>query len=245
MVDSRARSDKILSSKLRRGKVVMTKKAFGYIRVSGQGQVEGDGLVRQEKSIRDYAAANGISIEKIFRDEGISGTLEERPALARLLVDLEENGHDIKTVIIERMDRLARDLMVQEAIISDLQRKGFDLISVMEGADLLSEDPTRKLVRQVLGAIAEYDKTMTVLKLRAARERKRAADGKCEGRKNYSEASPEVLKEIRRLRRKPRGKGMRRRSFKQIADELNNRGIRTMTGREWTGANVAMVLHRS
>jgi len=219
------------------------KKAYGYIRVSGQGQVEGDGPVRQEKAIRDYAEANGIAIAEIFREEGVSGTLEHRPALARLLIDLEENGHGIKTVIIERMDRLARDLMVQEAIIADLQKKGFDLISVTEGADLLSEDPTRKLVRQVLGAIAEYDKTMVVLKLRAARERARAKRGKCEGRKGYSEASPETLNEIRRLRRKPRG--MKRRTYQEVADELNRKGITTMSGGEWTGANVAMALSRA
>ena len=155
-------------------------------------------------------------------------------------MNLEENGHGIKTVIIERVDRLARDLMVQEAIISDLQHKGFDLISVTEGDDLLSEDPTRKLVRQVLGAIAEYDKTMTVLKLRAARERKRAKVGKCEGRKSYSEAMPEVIKEIRRLRRKR--KGMPRRTFIKVADELNDNGFTTMTGKPFTGQVVQNIL---
>ncbi|EFK06766.1 resolvase, N-terminal domain protein [delta proteobacterium NaphS2] len=243
MVDSHAMEGKILPSKFRKG-IVMAKMAFGYIRVSGQGQVEGDGLIRQEKSIKDYAKANGISIKKIFRDEGISGTLEERPALRNLL-DLKKNGHDIKTVVIERMDRLARDLMVQEAIISDLQKKGFNLISVVEGPDLLSEDPTRKLIRQFLGAIAEYDKSMVVSKLRAARERKRASGEKCEGRKNYREARPDVLKAIRRLRRKPRGAGMKRRSYAQVAVSLNEQGIRTMTGKKWTGANVAVVVHRS
>jgi DNA invertase Pin-like site-specific DNA recombinase len=216
-------------------------KAYGYIRVSGQGQVEGDGFVRQEKAIRDYAEAHGISIVDIFREEGVSGTLEHRPALARLLVDLEENGHGIKTVIIEKMDRLARDLMVQEAIIADLQKKGFDLISVTEGADLLSEDPTRKLVRQVLGAIAEYDKTMIVLKLRAARERKRAKTGKCEGRRGYVDSMPEVIREIRRLRRKTKGID-RRRSYKDVAAELNSLGYRTMTGKEFNAQIVMNIL---
>lgn len=218
-------------------------KAYGYIRVSGQGQVEGDGMIRQEKAIMDYAKANGITIEKIFKDEGVSGTLEDRPALAKLLVDLEENGHGIKTVIIERVDRLARDLMIQENIIADLQKNGFNLISATEGADLLSEDPTRKLVRQVLGAIAEYDKSMVVLKLRAARERKRAKNGKCEGRKSYGEAMPEVITEIRRLRRKR--KGMPRRTFEKVAQELNEMGFQTMTGRPFTKQVVQNILQRN
>ena len=55
----------------------MEKRAYGYIRVSGRGQVEGDGLTRQKKAIMDYAKANGITIENIFREEGVSGTLEQ------------------------------------------------------------------------------------------------------------------------------------------------------------------------
>jgi DNA invertase Pin-like site-specific DNA recombinase len=218
------------------------KKAYAYLRVSGQGQVDGDGFVRQEKCIMDYAKANGMTIERFFKDEGVSGTLVDRPALARLLINLEENGHGITTVIIERVDRLARDLMVQENIIADFQKQGFDLISATEGTDLLSADPTRKLVRQVLGAIAEYDKSMLVLKLRASRERKRAKVGKCEGRKSYSEAMPEVLKEIRRLRRAR--KGQPRRTYNKVAEELNAAGYKSMMGKPFTGSSIQLILRR-
>lgn len=47
----------------------------------------------------------------------------------------------------------------------------------------IADTPTAVLVRQVLGAIAQFDKASTVAKLKAARERKRLASGKCEGRK--------------------------------------------------------------
>ncbi len=57
-----------------------------------------------------------------------------------------------------------------------------ELISTCEGADLLNNDSSRKLIRQIFGAMAEYDKSMTVLKLKAARLRKRTETGKCEGR---------------------------------------------------------------
>lgn len=217
-------------------------KACAYLRVSGQGQLDGDGFARQEKAARDYAKAHGIEIVGVFREEGVSGTKEERPALARMLVDLEENGHGIKTVIIERLDRLARDLMVQEAIIRDFQKNGFDLISATEGADLLAEDPTRKLVRQVFGAIAEYDKEITVLKLRAARERKRAKVGKCEGRKSIKEVNPETLALIKTLRRKPRG-GTRK-TYPKIAAELNAAGHTTVSGKPFTAGNVQQICRR-
>lgn len=215
-------------------------KAFGYLRVSGRGQVEGDGLIRQEKAIRDYAVANGIRIEKIYREEGVSGTREVRPALAEMMVSLEANGHGIKTVVIERVDRLARDLMVQEAIIGDLQSKGFNLVSVHEGADLLSGDPTRTLVRQVLGAIAEYDKAMVVLKLRAARDRARVARGKCEGRKGYTDVAPEVVQTIKNMRRKR--KGIRRMTCGAIAEELNKQGLVTLASRAFNEQTVRNIL---
>ena len=97
--------------------------AFAYLRVSGKGQIDGDGFPRQEKTIRTFSRGK-YEIAEIFREEGVSGTLAERPALAEMLVSLESNGHGIKTVIIERTDRLARDLMIQETILNDFRRIG-------------------------------------------------------------------------------------------------------------------------
>lgn len=215
-------------------------KAFGYMRVSSKNQIDGDGFDRQEDVIREYATKHGMTIESIFHDDGISGTLENRPALAEMMIALEES--EVKIVIIERIDRLARNLTVQERILDDLQKQGITIISVCDG-DLLKDDPTRKLVRQVLGAIAEYDKTMTVLKLKVARERKKAKTGKCEGRKSYSEVNPEIIREIKRLRRK--SKNRKPMSFSQIATYLNDKGHRTLTGGLFTTANVQMLLKRS
>jgi DNA invertase Pin-like site-specific DNA recombinase len=210
------------------GKMV---KAFAYLRVSGRGQIRGDGLVRQRKAVEKYAKDNGIEIHRIYRDEGVSGSLANRPALAEMIVDLEKNGHGVKTVIVEKLDRVARDLMIQETIIQDFRENGVNLISAVEGADLLNNDPTRKLVRQILGAIAEYEKTMLVQKLRVARVRKKAKDGKCEGRKSYKEAAPKTVGYIRRLRRKPRNR--KRKSYKEIANLLNLDGIPTLNGQAW------------
>ena len=206
--------------------------AFGYIRVSGKGQIKGDGFTRQEKSIHEYAQKHDIEIVKIYKERGVSGTLRNRPALAELIVDLEQNGHGITTVIVEKLDRIARDLMIQESIIADFREKDVGLISALEGADLLDNDPTRKLVRQVLGAIAEYEKALLVAKLRVARQRKKIKSGKCEGRKSYREAAPETVALIRKLRRKPRGG--KRKTYQEIADELNLTGVSTRNGQPWS-----------
>ena len=58
-------------------------RAYGYLRVSGLGQVQGDGFERQGVAIKRYAAGNDIRIVKWFREEGVCGAtdLENRPAL--------------------------------------------------------------------------------------------------------------------------------------------------------------------
>jgi len=213
------------------------KKAYGYIRVSSPGQAKDDkdGIIRQEEAIKKYAKAHKLELVKIYREEGVSGTIEHRPALASMMVSLEQNGHDITTVVIERLDRLARDLMVQEAIIRDFHKNGFDIVSTVEGPDLCGNDATRKLIRQVMGAIAEYEKTMLVAKLWAAKERKRAKTGKyAGGRISYksTDKGKELIKRIKTMRRRKR-KG-KRQTWQEIADQLNSEGLRTLDGKEWT-----------
>jgi DNA invertase Pin-like site-specific DNA recombinase len=103
--------------------------------------------------------------------------------------------------------RLARDLMVGEVILQQLTNAGCKVIAADSGTDLTadSDDPTRRLIRQVLGAVAELDRRVTVMKLRAARERKRSRGEQCEGRKPFGSfpGESETLARIRELRRKP------------------------------------------
>ena len=144
--------------------------------------------------------------------------LDNRPAFIDLMMALHSNG--VKLVLIEKLDRLARDLMIQETIIGDLRKNGFDLVSVTE-PDLLQDDPSRKMMRQIFGAIAEYEKTMIVLKLRGARMRMKAKEGRCEGAKPYGvdETEQGVIERMRSLR----ASGM---AYDKIAALLNAEGIK-------------------
>jgi DNA invertase Pin-like site-specific DNA recombinase len=210
--------------------------AFAYLRVSGKGQVNGDGFTRQLAAIRKYAAAHDLRIVRVFREQGVSGTkeLENRPALLDLMTALHGNG--TKLVMVEKLDRLARDLMIQETIIGDLRKNGFDLVSVME-PDLLQDDPSRKLMRQIFGAIAEYEKTMIVLKLRGARLRMRARTGRCEGAKSYGTfpGEKEVIARMQALRATGMG-------FDRIAAALNSENVHPRRGARWHGLTVNKIL---
>lgn len=226
---------------------------FAYLRVSGKSQVRGDGFRRQFIAIRKYCEANGLRIVRIFKERGISGTkeLEDRPALSKLFNALEENG--IKTVVIERLDRLARDLMVSEAIIKDFRSNSYNLLSTCE-PDLCSNDPSRKFIRVIFGALAELEKDLLVLKLRGARQRKKVQDGiargykgddalkygKAEGRKAYGEkpGEEETLQHLHRLRQQ----GLK---MREIADRLNSEGRFSRYGRPWVPGSLSRILKRS
>ena len=166
----------------------------------------------------------------------MSGTVEnmDRPAWRDLMATLHSNG--VRTILIERLDRLARDLMVQEAAIADLRKNGFTLISAAE-PDLMANDPTRVLMRQLLGAVAQYDKSQIVAKLRGARMRKRAKEGRCEGRKPYGyfEGEQAVIGRMKELRESGMG-------FDRVAAQLNTEGLKPRTGERWHGLVVNRIL---
>jgi site-specific DNA recombinase len=195
-----------------------------YLRVSGRGQVEGAGFDRQESAIRAWAKHAGATVEKVYREEGISGTLDEahRPAFATMVSELLTNG--CRTVVVESLDRFARDLMVQMQLIGFMRAKGLTLISATTGDDVtasVEDDPMRLAMVQMQGVFHQLDKSMTVRKLRKAREKKRVETGKCEGRLFFGERPGEVetLARIKELYRKPR-EGERL-SLQEIADALN------------------------
>jgi len=221
--------------------------AYSYLRVSGKGQVDGDGFPRQRAAIGRYAKAQGIEIVEEYRDAAVSGERElaDRKGLAAVLAAVQTG--EVRTVLIERADRLARDLIVGEIILSQFRAAGVAVWSAEGGVDLTAadDDPTKRLIRQILGAVAEYDKTVTVLKLRAARERMRRPTGRCEGVKpyGYRPGEPEVIARMRQLRRKPQGEP--RLGYHRIAKILNAEGRPTRTGSPWTSSTVRKVLLRA
>src|SRR6476646_1494562 len=118
------------------------------------------------------------------------------------------------------------DLTVQLTGHDFLKKLGIALVPAT-APDFFTEDtPTAVLVRQVLGAIAQFEKTSLVAKLKAARDRKKAATGKCEGRRSYAEAKPETVA----LAKKLHGQRL---SLRKIAAELAASGHLTAYGKPY------------
>jgi DNA invertase Pin-like site-specific DNA recombinase len=219
-----------------------TVKAVAYLRTSSAANVgaDKDSEKRQRSAIESYAKRAGIEIVETFYDPAVSGAdpVHARPGFAAMLKRIEGNG--VRTIIVENANRFARDLMVQEVGYAILKERGVDLIAADSPSSFLDDTPTAKLVRQVLGAIAEFDKAMTVAKLRAARDRKRATGIKVEGRKSYAELNPELVRQAKRLRRRsPKG---HQRSLREISAALSNIGFRNSSGRPFSASSIKAMI---
>jgi DNA invertase Pin-like site-specific DNA recombinase len=216
--------------------------AIGYMRTSSATNIgEGkDSEARQRKAIDGYAKSAGFIIVEWFYDKAVRGAdaITDRPGFAAILDRIAGNG--FRTIIVESPDRFARDLAVQLAGHDHLRKLGVTLIPAT-APDFFTEDtPTAVLVRQVLGAIAQFDKATTVAKLKAARDRKIAAGQKCGGRKSYAEARPEMVKLARQLRRPDPDR--RRISLRKVSAALAERGYVASTGKPYEAAAVAAML---
>jgi len=212
-------------------------KAFGYIRVSGKGQVEGDGFARQEAAIRQYAQTNGIELVRIYFEKGVCGEIEtmERPAFMEMMTELLCDG--VRAVIVEKLDRLSRHLITQETCVQDFAKQELRLLSADPAEfDLMASDPSRVLVRQIFGAIAQYDKAMLVAKLRAARVRGKASGRRMEGQKPFGSREGEqgIVERLQALR----GEGF---AFERIANILNAEQVPARHGK-WHATSVKRVL---
>jgi DNA invertase Pin-like site-specific DNA recombinase len=214
-------------------------KCFIYLRVSGKSQVRGDGFRRQFIACRKYAAENGLQIVRIFKERGVSGTkeLDDRPALSALFAALEENG--VKTILIEKLDRLGRDLMVSETIVADIKKSGYNLVSTCE-PNLISDDPSRNFIRVIFSAIAQLEKELLVLKLRGARQRKKIREGKCEGRKSFGHHPEEQSTLTQILDWRAIGW-----TCTTIAETLNERGYKSRSGVAWRASVISKILRRN
>src|ERR1700733_3575756 len=166
------------------------KKAVAYLRTSSRTNVgaDKDSDKRQRTAIEAYAKAAGYEIVETFYDAAVSGAdpVGARPGFAEMLERLMCNG--ARSILVESPDRFARDLMVQLAGHDMLKAKGIALVAGSAPTFFVEDTPTAVLVRQVLGAVAQFEKATTVARLAAARRRKSAATGmKCGGQKTYAE----------------------------------------------------------
>lgn len=130
--------------------------AIVYARVSTDRQVnEGHGLDTQVERCLQYAKSKGYKVEKIFREEGISGGLFERPAMKQLIQYLEKYPAKEYVIIVDDIKRIARGTEVHFQIKKEIYGRG----SILESPNFrFEETPEGKFVETMLAATAELER---------------------------------------------------------------------------------------
>ena len=128
-----------------------------YARVSSERQEKEHTIGSQLEALRNYAAQNGMEIVEEFTDEGYSGTRLDRPALDRMRDLAERRGFEV--LLTYCTDRLARKFVLQALILEEMERFGVKTIFLEGGA---ADDPLSKLMHQITGAVAEFERTKII-----------------------------------------------------------------------------------
>lgn len=127
-----------------------------YARVSTAQQVDGTSLDEQVDRCRAWANAHGVSVVAVHRESGVSGATTSRPELDRLLAAARQGGID--TIVVFALDRWGRSMRNLLVTLDELDRLGVTFASVRESID--SSTPTGRLMRNIIGSLAEYEREL-------------------------------------------------------------------------------------
>src|SRR5215471_19155825 len=178
------------------------KRAALYMRVSTKGH--GQTTETQALALREYAAHRGFMIIEEYRDDGVSGSKDSRPALDRLMRDSRARNLDV--VIVARFDRFARSVSHLLRALDEFSHLGVDFISLSESID--TSTPVGKMIFTVLGAVAELERNLIKERVQMGISRARK-QGKALGRPR-AEVDPRQVAGLR-------ARGL---SWNQIAGQL-------------------------
>jgi DNA invertase Pin-like site-specific DNA recombinase len=175
--------------------------AVAYYRTSSAANVgaDKDSERRQRDAVAAYAKTAKLALAAEFYDAAVSGAdpVDSRAGFVALLAYCV--AYNVAVVLVETASRFARDLAVQLTGHAVLRARGIELVPVDAPTHFTDPTPTAEMVRQILGAVSQFEKASLVAKLRHARDRTRAETGHCEGRRPVP---AEVVAHARRLARK-------------------------------------------
>lgn len=220
-----------------------------YARVSSEKQEKEHTIGSQVEALRAYAAKNGMKIIEEFTDEGYSGARLDRPALDRMRDLAEQRGFDI--LLVYCTDRLARKFVLQALILDELERFEVKTIFLEGGA---ADDPLSKLVHQITGAVAEFERVKITERYRRGKlYRARCGEvvlpsvpfgyvrmPRRDGIGAHVEIEESRAAVVRRIFDAYARQGL---TVRQIAKQLTLEAVPTPTGvRQWSRATISFML---
>jgi DNA invertase Pin-like site-specific DNA recombinase len=117
----------------------------------------------QLSELREYGARRGWEIISEYVDEGVSGARERRPQLDRLMADAHRRKFDL--IAVWKIDRFGRSLKHLVNALADLDSLGVAFVSLRDNIDLST--PSGRLMFQIIGAMAEFERSLIQERVRA------------------------------------------------------------------------------
>ncbi len=124
----------------------------------------------QLRELRSYAACRRWTVFAEYVDNGVSGTRERRPELDRLMADAHRRRFD--AVLIWKLDRFARSLKHLVNALAEFEALGVAFVSLRDNLDLTT--PAGRLMFQIIGAMSEFERSLTVERVKAGLAHARA-----------------------------------------------------------------------
>jgi DNA invertase Pin-like site-specific DNA recombinase len=132
-----------------------------YARVSTTNN--GQDPTLQTRELREYCEHRGWTVVGEYVDVGISGSKEKRPELDRLLVDAHRRRFDV--ILVWKLDRFGRSLRHLVNMLAELETLGVDFVSLRDNLDLTT--PSGRLMFQIIGAMAEFERALIQERVKA------------------------------------------------------------------------------
>jgi DNA invertase Pin-like site-specific DNA recombinase len=117
----------------------------------------------QLSELREYAARRDWEIAEIYTDNGVSGSKDSRPALNRMMADAGQRRFD--TVLVWKLDRFGRSLRHLINALAELEARGVAFVSLRDSLDLGT--PSGRLMFQIIGAMAEFERALIQERVKA------------------------------------------------------------------------------
>ncbi|MFC1705871.1 recombinase family protein [Planctomycetota bacterium] len=221
-------------------------RAIAYLRVSTDQQTEsGAGIEAQRAACILAAERLDVPVVSYHVDAGLSGSipLDRRPGLLAAIDNIAKDD----VLLVAKRDRLGRDVVLVALIERLVERKGARIVSAAgEGTE--TDGPSGQLMKTICDAFAQYERALVRARTKAALAAKKARRERTGGVPyGYADQEGKLIpipeeQRVLRVMRELRSDG---RSFRAIANELNERGVRPKRGKKWWPASVRSVLHTS
>jgi len=175
-----------------------------YARVSTANN--GQDPTMQTRELEEYCQRRGWEIASAYVDVGVSGAKDSRPELNRLMADAHQRRFD--TVLVWKLDRFGRSLRHLVNALAELEALGVAFVSLRDNLDLTT--PAGRLMFQIIGAMAEFERSLIVERVKAGM-RNAHAKGKRIGRPPKTYLAPDTRQVIAEAYRSGEG------SLRQLA----------------------------